>query len=334
MDIAKHCRTESFQTKSIRYWSSQDITDFLRHSVSGVPTKDVEVYCARVEQEKCDGNCLLACEKLLQTNSSFSNVYLDLAYIQKYQLGWEKSPLQVKKDHVKAISSAFLHRYRQVVLRVYDVTGSLEGYQQTMVYTINQLARPWLGGAYHVGVEIFGVEYAFGQVGVYGHLPRKEVMNHHFRESLLLPCGEHEGRARNSTCTLSKASLAKLLYTDMAKEWKGSSYDLIHRNCCHFADDLCEKIGVGKIPRWINRVARAAATVDAQFSTIKASLTVPTTPPINSKDEKKDTVNNPNLVELANDMLKKGQISKTEYNLMLETQRRYSNSMVEETRKA
>ena len=90
-----------------------------------------------------------------------------------------------------------------------------------------------------------------------------------------------------------------------------------------------KKIGVGKIPRWINRVARAAATVDAQFSTIKASLTVPATPPINAKGEKKDIARNPNLVHLANDMLKKGQISKTEYNMMLETQRRYSNSMVE-----
>ena len=65
-----------------------------------------------------------------------------------------------------------------MVLRVYDVTGSLEGYQQTAVYTINQISRSWLGGAYHVGVEIFGIEYAFGMVGVYTASLRGMIQSH------------------------------------------------------------------------------------------------------------------------------------------------------------
>ena len=146
MDIASHCRTENFRTKSIGYWSSHDIVDFFRHSVSGVPTEDVEVYCARVREENCDGNCLLACETLLQTDNRLSNVYLDLVYIRKWQLGWEKSPLQVKKDHVKAVSSALLHRYRQVVLQSTTLPArSRDTSKEWSTPSISSHARGWAG---------------------------------------------------------------------------------------------------------------------------------------------------------------------------------------------
>lgn len=35
---------------------------------------------------------------------------------------------------------------------------------------------------------------------------------------------------------------------ELSREWPGSSYDLLSRNCNHFCDDFCEKLGVQKLP--------------------------------------------------------------------------------------
>ena len=71
MDINKHNRLETYATKAIRYWTSNDIIDWLKTSITTlkieIPEEDINIYCKRVETEKCDGNCLLACEKLLET---------------------------------------------------------------------------------------------------------------------------------------------------------------------------------------------------------------------------------------------------------------------------
>ena len=44
----------------------------------------------------------------------------------------------------------------------------------------------------------------------------------------------------------------------LAERWPGGAYDLIHHNCCHFADAFAVELGVGNIPRWVNRLARTA----------------------------------------------------------------------------
>lgn len=43
--------------------------------------------------------------------------------------------------------------------------------------------------------------------------------------------------------------------------WVGSSYDLVNRNCCHFADSFARKLGVGGIPDWINRLGRTGTGI-------------------------------------------------------------------------
>merc|ERR1712226_984265 len=47
----------------------------------------------------------------------------------------------------------------------------------------------------------------------------------------------------------------------MVEEYPGDDYDLLRRNCCHFADDFCQRLGVGSIPGWIYRLARVGAGV-------------------------------------------------------------------------
>merc|ERR1712187_894719 len=47
----------------------------------------------------------------------------------------------------------------------------------------------------------------------------------------------------------------------MVEEYPGEDYDLLRRNCCHFAEDFCKRLGVGPIPAWIHRLARIGAGV-------------------------------------------------------------------------
>ena len=47
-----------------------------------------------------------------------------------------------------------------------------------------------------------------------------------------------------------------------ALRYPGGDYDLLRRNCCHFADDFARRLGVGGIPSWIMRLAKIGAGVE------------------------------------------------------------------------
>lgn len=40
--------------------------------------------------------------------------------------------------------------------------------------------------------------------------------------------------------------------------WEGRSYELLTRNCCHFCEDLAERLGSDRVPAWLNRFASGA----------------------------------------------------------------------------
>merc|ERR1719487_2411163 len=51
---------------------------------------------------------------------------------------------------------------------------------------------------------------------------------------------------------------------EMQDEWQALSYDLLRKNCVHFADKFCQLLGVGPIPEEIRWLCTATATgVDA-----------------------------------------------------------------------
>lgn len=35
---------------------------------------------------------------------------------------------------------------------------------------------------------------------------------------------------------------------ELSREWPGQSYDLLSKNCNHFCDEFCERLGVPKLP--------------------------------------------------------------------------------------
>ena len=153
-----------------------------------------------------------------------------------------------------AVMACGTPRLLPVFVNVYDVT------QHDAVKVINaMLAHSWapvkLGGVFHVGVEIAGMEWSFGKTltetrpGVYGLSPGGD-RNHSFRERIFLGC------------TSLSIDAINVLIRDMADEYPGKDYDVFRRNCCHFADDMCGRLGVEPLPDWIYRFARVAASVE------------------------------------------------------------------------
>lgn len=142
-----------------------------------------------------------------------------------------------------------------VLLHVYDVTNSTSQTVNSAVSGVNSLARAigggLLGGIYHGGVEVFGREWSFGFVegggsGVYPCDPKKNPM-YTYRETIDL-----------GTTSMAPAEVRALL-AEMSVSWRGDSYALLTRNCVHFCEELCEKLGcTQKVPRWVNAAASGA----------------------------------------------------------------------------
>ncbi|KAG4114006.1 hypothetical protein ERO13_D12G018600v2 [Gossypium hirsutum] len=123
-----------------------------------------------------------------------------------------------------------------VYLNVYDLTN-VNGY----VY--------WAGlGIFHTGVEVQGVEYAFGAhdyptSGVFEVEPR-QCPGFKFRKSIFM----------GTTC-LDPVQLREFVEHQSAS-YNGDSYNLIYKNCNHFCEDICYKLTGNHIPKWVNRLAR------------------------------------------------------------------------------
>jgi len=60
------------------------------------------------------------------------------------------------------------------------------------------------------------------------------------------------------------------IISDLLEDYPGRSYDVLRRNCCHFAEDFCLRLGVGGIPAWVHRLARVGANVDAMVQAARS----------------------------------------------------------------
>jgi len=137
-----------------------------------------------------------------------------------------------------------------VELHVYNIGTSGRG------GCINRLLRPLGTGAFHCGVEVYNTEWSFSDTtsrkeatGVFKCMPR-QCKGHTYCESVLM--------GRTSCSEAEVLAIMDLLQTD----WQVEEYDLLRRNCCHFSDELCWRLGVGAIPAWVTNLAASAASVE------------------------------------------------------------------------
>ncbi|KAE9592570.1 hypothetical protein Lal_00028458 [Lupinus albus] len=141
-----------------------------------------------------------------------------------------------------------------VILHIYDVTNSGSDKTNSTILQINKIFKDGigLGGIFHSAVQIYGDdEWSFGfceqGTGVFSCPSGKNPM-YTYRESLIL------GKTNFSIFKVNQ------ILRELSREWPGSSYDLLARNCNHFCDEFCERLDVPKLPGWVNRFANAGDT--------------------------------------------------------------------------
>nr|XP_043637459.1 deSI-like protein At4g17486 [Erigeron canadensis] len=123
-----------------------------------------------------------------------------------------------------------------VYLNVYDIT-SMNG------------CTYWLGlGAYHSGVQVHGVEFAFGShdhatTGIFEGKP-KQFEGFVFRKQIMIGWTDMNLRE------------VRRFMEQFAENYKGISYNMITRNCNHFCNEACLRLTGNPIPSWVNRLAR------------------------------------------------------------------------------
>lgn len=129
-------------------------------------------------------------------------------------------------------------RGAEVALSIYELAGT------SALNALTRMAN--LGGAYHVGVEVYWLEWSFGWCeagsGVYMVHPSTSTLGT-FRERVSL-----------GTTPLSGREALKVL-AKMRDEWPGDSYDVLRRNCAHFSTTFVGCLHVENVPDWVNSLA-------------------------------------------------------------------------------
>lgn len=151
----------------------------------------------------------------------------------------------------------------------------LHVYRLTNVVVDAALSALLGGGIYHSGVEVDGVEYAFG---MHAHSSTGVWM----QEPTRLPAGFANGQAvliRSlgvAHTTIPPRSLRRVV-VELMQQWPGNAYDVISRNCNHFAGAfigalLDAKDGMRYVPAWVNRAASESAEVMRALNAARATL--------------------------------------------------------------
>lgn len=136
-------------------------------------------------------------------------------------------------------------------------------------------------GAFHTGVQVHGVEYAYGghqysYTGVYSMAPKDEdsVSTHggvKFKESI------HIGFT-----TMSERQVNELIST-LGRQYNGNVYHVFQRNCNHFSNELCTRLCGGSIPPWVNRLAYVTSWMPGVINCLPPSWVTPGNPPAQNK---------------------------------------------------
>lgn len=110
-----------------------------------------------------------------------------------------------------------------------------------------------LGGAFHCGIEVLGLEFSFQAMidcgddetsGLTWHYPKSHP-RHVYRESIGL-----------GTTPLSIGEIGRLLER-LEKAWPARSYHCLRRNCTDFAEKLALDLRVpGEFPAWVHGLAK------------------------------------------------------------------------------
>jgi len=125
---------------------------------------------------------------------------------------------------------------------------------------VNNVLRSFGTGAFHCGVEVYSSEWSYSDVSV---APGEEKCS----GTGIFCCRPRvcEGHTYIDSIPMGRTNLSEGdvlgLIMRMRKDWSISDYSTLTKNCCHFCDILCQRLGVGPIPSWITTLAATGATI-------------------------------------------------------------------------
>ncbi|KAI6186706.1 Desumoylating isopeptidase 2 [Aphelenchoides besseyi] len=125
------------------------------------------------------------------------------------------------------------------------------------MYWLNDYASTLGFGIYHSGVEVYGVEYAYGGhqfpfSGIFSNDPQDvEELGENFKFKQSIYLGE---------TALSKKAVENLVKS-FGDDFRGDRYHLITKNCNHFTTDFVRELTGLVVPGWINRLASVSSSV-------------------------------------------------------------------------
>jgi hypothetical protein len=133
----------------------------------------------------------------------------------------------------------------EVLLHIYEVGELSPGIQKMLTTVMGQ-------SALHVGVEIYGEEWSFGQSitpnslsGITASKCPKTHACHRYKETLSL------GRTKMNPFEVSS------LIKELDAVWLANEYHPLRRNCVNFAEELCHRLGVEQPPAYIGALCRS-----------------------------------------------------------------------------
>jgi len=129
--------------------------------------------------------------------------------------------------------------WTEVALSVYTLTGA------GAINLVTSAAG--VGGAYHVGVEVYGLEWSFGGsdlgTGIYMVHPQKSSLGTLYQR---VPLGK---------TTKSPEEVLEML-AEYRRTWRGAQYHLLAKNCASFSLGFSELLVPNSSPpEWINAFA-------------------------------------------------------------------------------
>jgi len=147
-----------------------------------------------------------------------------------------------------------------VILNIYNV-GTSSGSR-----VLNALLQPLGTGLFHCGVEVYGREWSYADshqrragkhvaiTGVFCSVPC-HCEGHNYSKSV-----------RMGLTSASEKEVLRLLKL-LREVWRVGDYKTLTHNCCHFCDDLCQRLGVGSVPAFAVSMADTGAALAAHGDT-------------------------------------------------------------------
>eukprot|EP00405_Crypthecodinium_cohnii_P013963 CAMPEP_0206451962 /NCGR_PEP_ID=MMETSP0324_2-20121206/19657_1 /ASSEMBLY_ACC=CAM_ASM_000836 /TAXON_ID=2866 /ORGANISM="Crypthecodinium cohnii, Strain Seligo" /LENGTH=218 /DNA_ID=CAMNT_0053921951 /DNA_START=123 /DNA_END=779 /DNA_ORIENTATION=+ len=144
-----------------------------------------------------------------------------------------------------------------VILHIYSL-----GRSQTL-NRANKVMKSFGIGVFHASVEIHGIEWSFALggngTGILRCSPGVTDDHLHLKAIDLGP-------------TNLSANEVLMMVMSMHSAWQAREYDIINKNCCHFADAFLKRLGKAGAPAWLLRSSSAGAKLQGAMPRMSSAV--------------------------------------------------------------